>query len=523
MLAPPNHGRRRLRSLQIVLTLLALATVALGAKPDDEAKKISREAMEEDYLATNMTQAVAKLQNALKVCQKGCSKKTEAELYADLGTVYSAGLSAHEDAVVAFRKMLAADPSATPRSAYITTEVQEDFDRAKKELGGGTGGSTGAGGSAPTAGVSVLTETPWSEQAVYHPIPVYVEPPAGVTLSRVVLRYRAAGQKEWKELALNKVENGFGGYIPCSAVQTAGWVSYFVTGFDTNLDRVASAGSGEDPRRVKLKPSISGRQPTLPNGVPPEACPRPEESMSCETDSDCPGSRVCRDLACVDEMDATKPERELAGKRKLNWISVAFIPDLTVVSSANDACSVDAQRDGTLSCFYSNRLQYDGTPAENNGNTLHGGTALGSMRAIIGFDRVFAQRITVGVRAGFAFLGTPERADGTKFLPFHGELRGAYFFSKDPFVSKGVRPYVLANVGVGQTSARLSTEVEDVSFGNTKLDVFRTSGPFFGGGGIGIQYAVSPEAALVLEVMGRAMFPDFAPVIAPSVGFTYGI
>jgi hypothetical protein len=498
--------------------LLLFAALAFGGKADDEAKKIARDAMEEDYLATNMTQAVAKLQNALKVCQKGCSKQTEALIYGDLGTVYSAGLSAHEDAVAAFRKMLAADPSATPRSAYITTEVQEDFDRAKKELAGGSGGGGGT-----SAAVGVLVETPWTEQAVYRPIPVFVQAPPGVTLSRVVLRYRAPNQKEWKEIALNKLEDGFGGYIPCSAVENAGEVSYFVTGFDTNLDRVASAGSGEEPRKVKLKPSITGKQPSLPDAVPPEECPRPEPGMSCETDSDCPGARVCRDLMCVDEADALKPERDKEATRKKNWISLAFVPDLTIVSSTNDACSPAAQQDGKLSCFYADKTQYTGAPETSNGNTLRGGNAIGSMRVLVGFDRVFAQRITVGVRAGFAFLGTPEREDGKKFLPFHGELRGAYFFSKDPFTQKGVRPYVLANVGVGQVSAKLSTEVNDVNFGSQKLDVFHTSGPFFGGAGVGIQYAVSTDAAMIVEVAGRAMFPEFAPVIAPSLGFAYGL
>jgi hypothetical protein len=226
---------------------------------------------------------------------------------------------------------------------------------------------------------------------------------------------------------------------------------------------------------------------------------------------------------CVDEADALKPERDKEATRKKNWISLAFVPDLTIVSSTNDACSPAAQQDGKLSCFYADKTQYTGAPETSNGNTLRGGNAIGSMRVLVGFDRVFAQRITVGVRAGFAFLGTPEREDGKKFLPFHGELRGAYFFSKDPFTQKGVRPYVLANVGVGQVSAKLSTEVNDVNFGSQKLDVFHTSGPFFGGAGVGIQYAVSTDAAMIVEVAGRAMFPEFAPVIAPSLGFAYGL
>ena len=60
-------------------------------------------------------------------------------------------------------------------------------------------------------------------------------------------------------------------------------------------------------------------------------------------------------------------------------------------------------------------------------------------------------------------------------------------------------------------------------FSKFKLEVYKTAGPYFAGAGIGVQYAVSPEAAMVIEVAGRALFPDFAPVIAPSLGFAYGL
>jgi hypothetical protein len=502
------------------LALFFFSASAQAAKGDKEAKDLMRQAMEDDYLATNMTTAVAKLQNALKACDKdGCSKDVLVKVHGDLGIVYSAGLAAHEDAVASFKRMLGVDPHGTPQSAYITDEVTQDFQRAKKELGGGAPTPTGAS-------VAVLKETPWTEQAAYRPIPVYVEPPEGVTVSRVVVRYRAPGQKEWKELALSKRPGGFGGYIPCAAVEKKGVLVYFVTAFDANLDRVASAGSADEPRKVELKPAISGRQPTLPGSVPPEECPRPVQGLSCETDNDCPGAKVCSNLNCVDESSLNKPEEpEDRTPRKLNWLSLSFSPDVSVVGSSKDACSKDAQKDGALSCFYSGNTQYEGTPQQGNGNSLHGGTGLGSMRILAGYDRVLGQRLTVGVRLGFAILGTPARNDGKKFIPFHAEVRGAYYFTKDPFADKGVRPYVFLNGGLGQTSAKLSTTVldQDPNVGKRTLDVFRTSGPAFGGGGVGVQYAVSPDAAMTIEVGGRAMFPVFSPVIAPSLGFAYGL
>ena len=121
------------------------------------------------------------------------------------------------------------------------------------------------------------------------------------------------------------------------------------------------------------------------------------------------------------------------------------------------------------------------------------------MRVLIGYDRLLGEQVTLGTRLGLAFLGTPERTDGKKFIPFHAEVRGAYWFSHDPFAGKGVRPYLFANAGLAQTSARLSTEVVDQTTGATKLDVYKTSGPGFAGAGIGVQYAVSPDAAMVIE------------------------
>jgi hypothetical protein len=500
------------------LALLFFAATAHAAKGDKEAKDLARQAMEEDYLATNMTTAVGKLQNALSICEKkGCSKEILANIHGNLGIVYSAGLAAHEDAVASFKRMLGVDPSATPQSAYTSDDVTKDFQRAKAELGGGAGPPT-------AAAVAVLKETPWTEQATYRPVPVYVEAPEGVTVARVVVRYKAPGEKDWKELTLGKKPGGFGGYIPCGAVERAGTLVYFVTAFDANLDRVASAGSAADPRKVEIKQAISGRQPSLPKTVPPDECPRPAQGLSCENDNDCPGAKKCLNLQCVDESSLEKPEApEDKTPRVLNWLSLSFSPDISMVSSSKDACSQTAQKDGKLSCFYSDKTQYDGVPQAGNGNSLHGGAAIGSMRILAGYDRVVVPQLTLGLRLGVAILGTPARNDGKSFIPFHAEVRGAYFFTKDPFAGKGVRPYVFLNGGLGQTSAKLSTQVIDEKFGPEKLDVFRTSGPAFGGGGLGVQYAVSKDAAMVVEVAGRAMFPAFAPVIAPSLGFAYGL
>ena len=514
---------RRHRLARVFATLLLSAvcfTPALHAKgADATARKLAQTAMDEDYLATNMDAALAKLKKALKVCGTKCSPSVMAIVHGNMGTVYAAGLARHSDAVNAFKKMLKADSDAKPNSAYLTGAVQKAFDEARK----GVGATAPRPTSKPT--IRQLDEDPWTEQATFHPVPVYVEVPEGLEVIQVSVRYRPPGSKEWKETKLKRHDEGWGGYIPCTATQTPGRLSYFVTAFDTNLDRVANAGSAGKPRNVELKEAISDRQPALPDAVPPSPCPRPEERLSCETSDDCPGTQVCEALACV-EAPPDSGEEE-GPKRRKNWLSIAFSPDLLFVSSDDDACSAAAQDSGKLSCFFAGDTAYTGTPIQSgSSNSINGGVGTGSMRVVAGYDRVLGNRMTAGVRLGFAFLGHPERPDGKKFLPLHAEARFAYYLSKDPFMSTGVRPYLVIGGGVADSVARVSTTVvEDTGAGTRsfKLDVYQRAGPAFGGLGAGVQYAVMPEAAMVVEVVGRAAFPEFAPVIAPSLGFAYGL
>lgn len=503
------------------LTLAALlpAPSARAQGADAKAKKLAQAAMDEDYLATNMDAALSKLKQALSVCGQKCSPSVMATIHGNMGTVFAAGLARHSEAVDAFKKMLAADADAKPNASYLTGDVQKAFDEARLASNAGTPKPSGK----PSVGK--LDEDPWTEQATFHPVPVYVEVPEDLEIIQVSVRFRAPGSKDWKETKLKKLGEGWGGYIPCTSTQTKGRLSYFVTAFDTNLDRVASAGSAGKPRNVELKDSISGRQPALPDAVPPSPCPRPVERLSCETNDDCPGHQVCQALSCVDGPRESGKEEDTG--RKMNWLSIAFSPDLLFVNSESDACSPAAQESGKLSCFFAGDTQYTGTPIKSgNSNSIQGGVGTGSMRVVAGYDRVLGTRMTAGVRLGFAFLGLPERADDKKFLPLHAEARFAYYLSSDPFMSTGVRPYLVVAGGVADSVARVSTTVaEDTGAGTRdfKLDVYQRGGPGFGGLGAGIQYAVMPEAAMVVEVIGRAALPEFAPVIAPSLGFAYGL
>lgn len=515
----------RLRGALLAASLLLIPASAAAQNSEQRAQDLMADAMDQDYLATNFKAAEAKLQTALRVCSEGkCSDDVLARVYRNLGVVYAGGMQDKEKGVEAFKEMLRRVPGMTLDKAFVSDAVQAAYDEAKE-------------GAAPTPvvvdkAIAVLKEEPWSEQVVGTPIPVYVEIPEDVAATKVIARYRQPGSKEWREVALQKHGNGFGGYIPCGAVLKAGTLLYFTTAFDENLDRVASGGSASEPRKVLLKEAISGRQPTLPDSTPPSRCPgagaAEDEGLSCETSDDCPGAQVCRDLYCVPEEDVPETPEEASKK---NWLQLSFSGDLQLLQESNDACSANAQKDGTQACFFGDGTQFTGQLEDGaGGNTVAGGFAPGTLRVLVGYDRVVAHRMTIGARLGFAFLGHPEfkEPEAKSFFPVHAEARFAFHIADRPFETKGVRPFLFLGGGLGDVAAKVTTDVVEDRGGPTEdagfqLDVYQRGGPFFAGGGVGLQYAPEADYAMNIELGVKQMFPDAATVIVPSLGFALGL
>ncbi len=514
----------------LLVVLTGLAVGLPNATAQDKKKKIDKaaeerarglitDAMEQDYLGVNFKAAEAKLDTARRVCELVCSQELTARIHRNLGVVY-AGMERHEDAVEQFRTMIKIDAKLGLDPNYVNSAVQKAYDEAIEK----------SKSVLIEKSLAVLEEDPWAEQATWSPVPVYVTPPADLeaTIGKVVVRFRPPGSQKWVELELPARGEGFGGYIPCAHVEKEGELVYFTTAFDDNLDRVASGGSAKDPRRVKLKKSITGRQPSLPGATPPSPCPRDEERLSCEVDDDCPGAQLCVDLVCVDESTIPKNVDPRAHV-KLNWISVAFSPDLMVVKSKDSVCTEETQRQGQFACFFAGDIQVANRTIVDDGsaNSTVGGIGLGSMRATVGYDRVFLKRYVAGARAGFAFLGHPKADIGAgTFLPIHGEARFAFHILSDPFANKFLRPYVFANGGIAEANALVTTDVTfETETGNqtASVDVYQVAGPAFVGGGLGVQYAALHEMALVLEVGVRQNFGTSGLVLAPSLGVAYGL
>jgi len=219
-----------------------------------------------------------------------------------------------------------------------------------------------------------------------------------------------------------------------------------------------------------------------------------------------------------------KPDsRESAGKK--NWMSLAFQQDILVLSSSTTVCS-----DGSdYACFYENPTRYYADrPDARGGNEIAGGVGAGTMRVLLGFDRALGSNFLVGARAGYAFNGGPQAPDGAAFLPFHGEVRGTYYFGSSPLSKKGLRLYVHISGGLAQVDARVRVPLyaqAPADYDNNKLSqlaAWKKAGTGFIGAGVAVMYAVTANSGPYVDVQVLQMLGVSGTSISPQMGYGLG-
>jgi hypothetical protein len=139
------------------------------------------------------------------------------------------------------------------------------------------------------------------------------------------------------------------------------------------------------------------------------------------------------------------------------------------------------------------------------------------------YERLFTGNWGAEARVGFAFNGGPKGATGPAFLPLHLEVRGKYWFGRDVFTRKGLRPYVALGGGVAQVDAKLAVTIFDPALPRgaqtPQLDAYRKLGQAFIGGGGGAMYAFGVNHGLVLNLNFMVMLPAAGFVLEPSIGY----
>ncbi len=248
------------------------------------------------------------------------------------------------------------------------------------------------------------------------------------------------------------------------------------------------------------------------------------------------------------EKEKAEPEKPAeappVGEAKRNWFTLAFSPDIAVVSGV-DVCTKAAQANDHFYCARPNETRYVGTPTAGNGDKINSGVVLSTLRVTLGYDRLLGERITLGARLGFAFNGAS--GAGSSFLPVHAEARLAVWPGASPLVGAGVRPFLFVAAGVAQVDSHVEVELledgtacEASQPSNPRSDcnkpsrdgvleprkqtvsAYKQAGLAFAAAGAGAQFAPTPGVAFHLAVRAGITFPSVVPVITPEAGFALG-
>ena len=153
------------------------------------------------------------------------------------------------------------------------------------------------------------------------------------------------------------------------------------------------------------------------------------------------------------------------------------------------------------------------------------------MRILASYERLLTGNIGLEARVGFAFNGGPKAPKGAAFLPLHLEGRGKYWFVKNGFSKRGIRPYVFLGGGLAQVDTRLTVTVYELNhidpktgkLGQPKVDAYQKLGQSFIGFGGGAMYAFTPKHGLVLNLNFMYMLGSSGPVLEPSLGYELGL
>lgn len=372
------------------------------------------------------------------------------------------------------------------------------------------------------------------------PIPVACRADAEVV--RMSLRYQEHGQAAWKTIDMLRSGDSFRGQIPCEATMDSGRLNFFVVATDEMGDPTDTLGSKSAPLRFTVNPRSQSAAPAYPGEEPPARC---EERVLCPPDF--PG--------CEDTMhDPVEEEAPPAAPFKTDYIGVHFAADIGFISGSN-VCS-EANRE--FDCFADDTPYPAALPADvaaepgelgdaYPGTGIGSGAAAGTLRAMLSYDHAFVDRISAGVRLGYAFGGGPATPAGRSFLPVHAEARLHYWLRG--IGAKGVRPYVHVGAGVAQVDVKKSAiTVRDCSeeagrqafldcigaqaaydaanapdLPQKTLDAYRRLGNGFVTAGGGVLFSLGAGTALQVNLNAMLMTPSVGFVMQPSLGLVYGL
>lgn len=580
---PMRLARWAVATLGAAAICLSITNAEAAGKKDAEATKLIDQAMNEDYLNVDMPGAEKKLDKALKACgSDNCSPEVVGKIHIAMATVHGLGESKMDVAKTDFANALKADPNAKLLDGLTSPEFEAAFKEAKAAAGnggaGGEGGNAGSGGNAGTGGSGGqapkpqgdFQHNPLPEGQINTPLPIFAEVPDEIGATKVIVRYKPYGGSKWETLPLKKLEGGFGAYVPCEQVSSAGEFKYYIIATDEQGISLAGAGSLKDPFKVPIRSKLKGEVPALPGEEPPKQCMAkgecppgllgcgPEgghgdkvEGMSCDATPECAEGLICLNGECAPGGE-TPPKP--AGNKK-NLISLSGQFDFAYISDGTHVCdqasSSKAIRQAALASYTcadeATGNTFYGHPANVKGTDgISGGLGFAHFRILAGYDRILPFGLTLGARIGY-YTGGPPSTDAPKgfvspnpLIPLHFEARGGWMLAKDGVKKGMIVPHAFIGGGFGSVDPSVPVTVcngdkivdanndgiDDKTPkcpGETKVDAYQLGGTGFFDFGGGATYMIVDNFGVQAELKFMITLPTtsfaFAPVIAPVVAF----
>jgi len=252
-----------------------------------------------------------------------------------------------------------------------------------------------------------------------------------------------------------------------------------------------------------------------------------------ETDSEPQGSGKY----CDSSNDCDKGERCSAGrvcerapeKPKKVWLSFNIGQDFSFIGSQADVCGTkDTLAAKQYTCIDKEDYLYNGMPlnsAPGTGNAINGGINPATTRFMAGIEFLIGDNVTLGTRLGYV-IGT---AAGRTLSVFHGEARVAFWFGREPFSRRTLRPFLVVAGGLAEIDDKFAVPIieSDLTKGlpaTQTLTVWRVSGAAFAGGGFGVMLPTGGAGqGVTAEMKLVALFPDSGVAMAPSIGYALGL
>jgi hypothetical protein len=553
----PTNAPGWRQALLLSLLVLTSPSDAAGAPRyarDAAARRAISRAVSEQYLQMNFGQAEAELLEVIEACADECRRTTLAKAWMYIGIVRGSGKEDQHGAREAFDTALGFDKRVALDRALATSVTKKTYNDARRRRPKPPGPAA-AKHDEPLASEPLrdqpeapaplaaggLSCTP-QDRIVQTRRPIPIECRSEGEAAKLNLRYREHRGAPWKSMAMAHRAGSFRAQIPCGATMDSGTLEFYVVALSAAGEPVDMLGREAAPQKITVDPA-STSAPTFSGEPAPERC---EEKTLCPPDF--PG--------CVDDVTAGDDEAERTPAYSTHRLGLHFAADIGFIQGSN-VCNAD---NTSFECFASGaEAPYPGElPAATSGQPgelgdaypgtgISSGAAMGTMRALLSYDHALGERISLGVRLGYAFGGGPATLDGRSFLPIHAEGRAHYWLRA--LSTSGVHPYLHVGGGLAQVDIKKSEvtvrdcseepvrqafldciaasnaydSANDPQLPTKTLDAYRKLGTAFVTAGGGVVFPLGASTALQLNLNAMFMLPASGLVLQPSLGFEYAL